>query len=80
MVRGIEALSDLPQEAMQEIFESIYPSLRGSGGLVSGSAGAGSVVNNTNNYSVQVNPTYSQVQTPTSIYYDVTAALASTRI
>jgi hypothetical protein len=79
MVEGIRALEKLPQDAMARVVSAMFPSALGNGGLVSGRGNSTSISTVNNNYSVQVNPSYSQVQTPTGIYYDVTAALASTR-
>jgi hypothetical protein len=86
LVKGISDNSGLVTSAMSNVVSDMIsiaaaPALARSFALSSSAAGnpGGTINNNQQYYQIDMNPTYQNVQSPSSIYYDVSAALASTR-
>jgi len=75
LAMGIDKISGEPVDAVSELLDRMqaYGSVRGGNNFVSHQTS----VTNVRNVNVSMNPTYANVQSPASIYNDVTAALAT---
>jgi tape measure domain-containing protein len=85
LANGITANADLVTGAVGNVVSGIaIPSMQSQMSSISGPGNyglaSGGITNYNKNISVEVNPTYKNVQSEASVYHDVTAAIAAVRV